>query len=113
MPAPWGSLLLSAVEAGAVFRGSALQAWVLRRASGGSALVGFLRKVGSDWLAVTRLLGLRGAAPGAGSCLAQGWSGRGLRSRAGGALGTSKARNCALRRLTLGSAGLAVASRVP
>lgn len=80
VPAPWGSLLLSAVEGGAVFRGSALQAWVLRRASGGSALVGFLRKGGSDWLAVTRLLGFRGAAPGAGSCLARGRSGREVRT---------------------------------
>lgn len=96
VPTPWGSLLLSAVEGGVVFRGLALQAWVLRWASGGSVLVGFLRKGGSDRLAVTRLLGLRGAAPGAGSCLARGvvrlggahrppgLPGRGLRSRAGG-----------------------------
>ena len=72
VPAPWGSLLLSAVEGAAVFRGSALQAWVLRRASGGSALGGFLRKGGSDRLAVTRLIGLRGVVPSAGSCLAWG-----------------------------------------
>lgn len=119
MPAPWGSRLLSAVEGASVFRGSALQAWVLRRASGGSALVGFLRKGGSDRLAVTGLLGLRGAVPGAGSCLAWGAVRPGGEHRPpglpsvacavghGGALGTSEAQNCAPQRLTLGFAGLA------